>query len=136
MKPQLERMVDMVVDALSGKAKQFYDLEFDFFNEVTSISGKLKPYIKKSKPEKKASRPTVHYQAVRLNICLPRLSQAKIDEEMAKIKVSVGVYLPSNPDGVVVDLDRKSGRPLQSHAKVGHSPLMRGRFHTLNTLQN
>ena len=57
MKPQLERMVDMVVDALSGKAKQFYDLEFDFFNEVTSISGKLKPYIKKSKPEKKASRP-------------------------------------------------------------------------------
>lgn len=46
------------------------------------------------------------------------LIQAKIDEEMAKIKVSVGVYLPSNPDGIVVDLDRKSGRPLQSHAKV------------------
>ena len=37
---------------------------------------------------------------------------------MLKIKLSVGVYLPSNPDGVVVDLDRKSGRPLQSHAKV------------------
>ena len=32
MKPQLERMVDLVVAALSGKAKQFYDLEFDFFN--------------------------------------------------------------------------------------------------------
>jgi len=44
--------------------------------------------------------------------------QAKIDEEMALIKLSVGVYLPSNPDGVVIDLDRKSGRPLQSHAKV------------------
>lgn len=44
--------------------------------------------------------------------------QAKIDEEMAKIKVDVGVYLPSNPDGVVVDIDKKSGRPLQSHAKV------------------
>jgi phosphatidylinositol 4-kinase len=58
MKPQLERMVDMVVAALSGKARQFYDLEFDFFNEVTSISGKLKPYIKKSKPEKKASPET------------------------------------------------------------------------------
>ncbi len=37
---------------------------------------------------------------------------------MAKIKVEVDVYLPSNPDGVVVDIDRKSGRPLQSHAKV------------------
>jgi phosphatidylinositol 4-kinase len=53
MKPQLDRMVDLVVAALSGKARQFYDLEFDFFNEVTSISGKLKPYIKKSKQEKK-----------------------------------------------------------------------------------
>ena len=45
-------------------------------------------------------------------------SQAKIDEEMAKINVEIGVYLPSNPDGIVVDIDKKSGRPLQSHAKV------------------
>lgn len=37
---------------------------------------------------------------------------------MAKITVEVGVYLPSNPDGKVVDIDKKSGRPLQSHAKV------------------
>jgi phosphatidylinositol 4-kinase len=44
--------------------------------------------------------------------------QAKIDEEMAKIHVEVGVYLPSNPDGKVIDIDRKSGRPLQSHAKA------------------
>ncbi|PWN92771.1 hypothetical protein FA10DRAFT_298233 [Acaromyces ingoldii] len=96
MKPTLDRMVDLIVAALSGEAQDFYDREFGFFNEVTSISGKLKPYIKKSKAEKKA----------------------KIDEEMAKIKVDPGVYLPSNPDGVVVDLARKSGRPLQSHAKA------------------
>ncbi|SPO31551.1 related to phosphatidylinositol-4-kinase [Ustilago trichophora] len=96
MKPTLDRMVDNIVNALSGEAQDFYEREFGFFNEVTSISGKLKPYIKKSKPEKKA----------------------KIDEEMAKIKVDPGVYLPSNADGVVVDLDRKSGRPLQSHAKA------------------
>ena len=37
---------------------------------------------------------------------------------MAKIRVDVGVYLPSNPDGKVVDIDKLSGRPLQSHAKV------------------
>lgn len=96
MKPTLDRMTQLIVEALSGEAQDFYDREFGFFNEVTSISGKLKPYIKKSKPEKKA----------------------KIDEEMAQIKVDPGVYLPSNPDGVVVDLDRKSGRPLQSHAKA------------------
>ncbi len=44
--------------------------------------------------------------------------QAKIDEEMVKIKIDQDVYLPSNPDGKVVDIDKKSGRPLQSHAKV------------------
>ncbi|KAF7295444.1 hypothetical protein MIND_01084200 [Mycena indigotica] len=96
MKPALDRMTDEVVASLSGEARAFYDREFGFFNEVTSISGKLKPYIKKTKPEKKA----------------------KIDEEMAKITVDVGVYLPSNPDGIVVDIDKKSGRPLQSHAKA------------------
>ncbi|OCH92135.1 atypical/PIKK/PI4K protein kinase [Obba rivulosa] len=96
MKPILDSMMDIVVSSLSGDARAFYDKEFGFFNEVTSISGKLKPYIKKTKPEKKA----------------------KIDEEMAKIRVEVGVYLPSNPDGKVVDIDKKSGRPLQSHAKA------------------
>ncbi|GAA5971211.1 hypothetical protein JCM21900_000619 [Sporobolomyces salmonicolor] len=96
MKPRLDRVVDMIVESLSGEAQDFYQREFAFFDEVTSISAKLKPYIKASKPEKKA----------------------KIDEEMAKIKVDVGVYLPSNPDGVLVDINRKSGRPLQSHAKA------------------
>lgn len=76
--------------------RQFYEREFAFFDEVTSISGKLKPLIKRSKPEKKQ----------------------KIEEELRKIKVEVGVYLPSNPDGVVIGIDRKSGKPLQSHAKA------------------
>ena len=53
MKPMLDQMTDMVVASLSGSAREFYDREFAFFEEVTSISGKLKPYIKKTKPEKK-----------------------------------------------------------------------------------
>lgn len=53
MKPALDAMTDQIVDSLSGEARDFYDREFGFFNEVTSISGKLKPYIKKTKPEKK-----------------------------------------------------------------------------------
>lgn len=53
MKPHLDKMTELVVGSLSGEARDFYDREFSFFNEVTSISGKLKPYIKKSKPEKK-----------------------------------------------------------------------------------
>jgi phosphatidylinositol 4-kinase len=35
-----------------------------------------------------------------------------------KIKLEVGVYLPTNPDRIVVDIDYNSGRPLQSHAKA------------------
>lgn len=54
MKPMLDRMTDIVIASLSGDAREFYDREFAFVEEVTSISGKLKPFIKKSKPEKKA----------------------------------------------------------------------------------
>jgi phosphatidylinositol 4-kinase len=96
IKPILDRIQDEMTASFSKKDLAYYQLEFGFFNEVTDISGKLKPYIKKSKAEKKL----------------------KIDEEMAKIDVKPGVYLPSNPDGVVVDINRKSGRPLQSHAKA------------------
>jgi len=53
MKPTLDAMTDEVVISLSGEAREFYDREFSFFNEVTSISGKLKPYIKRTRPEKK-----------------------------------------------------------------------------------
>ncbi|KAJ1990389.1 phosphatidylinositol-4- kinase [Dimargaris cristalligena] len=96
LKPTLDRMIDHIVGSLSGENQSFYNREFEFFGKVTDISGKLKPYIKKPKEEKKK----------------------KIDEEMRKIDVDVGVYLPSNPQGVVVDIDYNSGRPLQSHAKA------------------
>ena len=85
-----------MINSFSGADKVFYEREFSFFGEVTDISGKLRPFIKKSKPEKKQ----------------------KIEEELRKITVEVGVYLPSNPDGTVIGIDRKSGKPLQSHAKA------------------
>lgn len=53
MKPALDKMTNLVVKSLSGEARDFYDREFGFFNEVTSISGKLKPFIKRTKIEKK-----------------------------------------------------------------------------------
>ena len=56
MKPQIDRMVEGIVKDLSGEARSFYEREFSFFHEVTSISGKLKPYIKKSKKEKRKEK--------------------------------------------------------------------------------
>jgi len=88
--------MERMIKSFSPVDRGFYEREFSFFDEVTGISGKLRPLIKKSKPEKKQ----------------------KIEEELRKIKVEVGVYLPSNPDGVVIGIDRKSGKPLQSHAKA------------------
>ena len=96
MKPKLDKVMDHLVSSFGGKDKDFYEREFAFFNEVTGVSGKLRPFLKASKPEKKQ----------------------KIEEELRKIKIDPGVYLPSNPDGVVVGIDRSSGKPLQSHAKT------------------
>ncbi|KAK9244453.1 hypothetical protein V1506DRAFT_541337 [Lipomyces tetrasporus] len=96
LKPTLDRVIDTLIDSFDGDDRDFYNREFEFFKEVTSISGKLKPFIRKTKAEKKT----------------------KIDEEIRKIKIAHNVYLPSNPDGYVVAIDRKSGRPLQSHAKA------------------
>jgi len=96
IKPTLDKVRDHMVNSFSEFDRDFYEREFAFFDEVTGISGKLKPLIKASKPEK----------------------AQKIEEELRKIKVEVGVYLPSNPDGVVIGIDRKSGKPLQSHAKA------------------
>jgi len=95
--------MNRMIAAFSEVDRAFYEREFSFFDEVTSISGKLKPFIKRPKPEKKQ----------------------KIEEELRKIKVEVGVYLPSNPDGVVIGIDRKSGKPLQSHAKAPYMATFR-----------
>ncbi|CAM1507129.1 Fc.00g067700.m01.CDS01 [Cosmosporella sp. VM-42] len=103
MKPTLDKVMGKMVDSFAPLDRDFYEREFAFFDEVTDISGKLKPFIKRSKPEKKQ----------------------KIEEELRKIKVEVGVYLPSNPDGVVIGIDRKSGKPLQSHAKAPYMATFR-----------
>lgn len=92
-----------MITSFSNTDKAFYEREFSFFNEITEISGKLRPYIKKTKAEKRQ----------------------KIEEELRKIKVEVGVYLPSNTDGTVIGIDRKSGKPLQSHAKAPYMATFR-----------
>ena len=96
VKPALDKVMNALIASFARADKDFYEREFDFFGKVTGISGTLKPLIKRPKPEKKQ----------------------KIEEELRKIQVEVGVYLPSNPDGIVIGIDRKSGKPLQSHAKA------------------
>ncbi|KAF2084218.1 hypothetical protein K490DRAFT_59798 [Saccharata proteae CBS 121410] len=111
VKPTLDKVMESLESSFGPKDREFYEREFSFFDQVTGISGKLKPFIKKSKPEKKQ----------------------KIEEELRQIKVEVGVYLPSNPDGVVIGIDRKSGKPLQSHAKAPYMATFRIRKDKVET---
>ncbi|KAK4952033.1 Phosphatidylinositol 4-kinase stt4 [Elasticomyces elasticus] len=103
VKPVLDKVTSSLISSFAQEDKVFYEREFDFFAKVTGISGTLKPFIKSPKPEKKQ----------------------KIEEELRKIELDVGVYLPSNPDGVVIGIDRKSGKPLQSHAKAPYMATFR-----------
>jgi len=96
VKPTLDKVMASLESSFSKEDHAFYEREFAFFNEVTGISGTLRSVLHESKEVKKQ----------------------KIEEELRKIKVEVGVYLPSNPDGQVIGIDRKSGKPLQSHAKT------------------
>lgn len=96
VKPTLDKVMGSLESSFSDVDREFYEREFDFFGRVTGISGTLRTILDRPKEEKKQM----------------------IEEELRKIQVDVGVYLPSNPDGVVVGIDRKSGKPLQSHAKT------------------
>ncbi len=109
-KPVFDKVMDAIIASFASEDRGFYVREFDFFDKITGISGTLKPFIKSPKAEKKQ----------------------KIEEELRKIEVQVGVYLPSNPDGVVIGIDRKSGKPLQSHAKAPYMATFRIRKEELD----
>ncbi|KAG1666136.1 Phosphatidylinositol 4-kinase alpha [Nymphon striatum] len=90
----LEAIMNSILSSFSGAARSFYEREFDFFGKITAISGEIRPYPK---------------GAERKQACLKALQ---------RIQVQQGCYLPSNPEAVVMDIDYKSGIPLQSAAKA------------------
>ncbi|KAK9874265.1 hypothetical protein WA026_002618 [Henosepilachna vigintioctopunctata] len=90
----LESLISNIIQNFSGASRLFYEREFDFFEKITSISGEIRPFPKG--PERRRA-------------CLECLS---------RIKVTPGCYLPSNPEAMVLDIDYKSGIPMQSAAKA------------------
>ncbi|XP_075984283.1 phosphatidylinositol 4-kinase III alpha isoform X2 [Anticarsia gemmatalis] len=108
----LEALTKNIVDQLSGPAKAFYEREFDFFSQITNISGIIRPFPK---------------GAERKRACL---------EALKNVKVQPGCYLPSNPDSMVVDIDYKSGTPMQSAAKAPYLARFRVRKYGISEMEH
>lgn len=90
----LDSLINSMINALSGPAKEFYEREFTFFGEVTAISGEIRSFPKGIERE---------------NALLKAIK---------RIKLQQGCYLPSSSESLVTDIDRNVGIPLQSAAKA------------------
>ena len=53
LKDTLERIEKEVIESFDDEDRRYFDQVFGFFNRITSISGALKPYIKRPKAERK-----------------------------------------------------------------------------------
>ncbi|XP_047123411.1 phosphatidylinositol 4-kinase alpha isoform X2 [Hydra vulgaris] len=91
---KLENLINQIKLSLSGPSLDFFKREFDFFEEITKISGEIRPYPKGDERRKACQ------------------------EALKKVSLKPGVYLPSNPEGIVVGIDYNSGIPMQSAAKA------------------
>nr|XP_034827599.1 phosphatidylinositol 4-kinase alpha isoform X3 [Maniola hyperantus] len=107
----LDNLTKSIVGTLSGPAKAFYEREFEFFSQITNISGIIRPYPK---------------GAERKRACL---------EALKSVKVQPGCYLPSNPDSMVIDIDYKSGTPMQSAAKAPYLARFRVRKYGISEME-
>lgn len=90
----LSHLIDSIVNDLSGNALKFYHRQVSFFDDITSISGKIRNFPKGEK---------------RKNALL---------DELKLIKLRKGCYLPWNSEALVLDIDRSFGVALQSAAKA------------------
>jgi hypothetical protein len=90
-----KRMIDRIMRKLRKYQNDFFRTESDFFEEITGISGILKPEM--SKDEKRA---IIKSNLIQINKNIPE-----------------NVYLPTNPSCIVVSIVETSGAPMQSAAK-------------------
>ncbi|KAK4337193.1 hypothetical protein RND71_043292 [Anisodus tanguticus] len=108
----LSHLIDSIVNDLSGNALRFYHRQFSFFDDVTSISGKIRSFPK-GKQRKNA-----------------------LIDELQLIRLRKGCYLPSNSEALVLDIDRDFAVPLQSAAKAPFLSRFKVKTMAFNELEN
>lgn len=97
--PILDRVSATILDNMDADNREHFDLEFDFFAKVTVISGILQPL-----------RDNKDHQAA---VLLDTLSKIEVPRNPV-----FPLYLPSNPESLVVKIDYTSGKAMPSAAKV------------------
>ncbi len=107
----LESLRSAIVDGFDEKARNFYMREFEFFKEVTSVSGKIKVYP------------------------LGQARKVACINALKEVKLRKGCYLPSNPDSMVLEINLSSGQPMQSAAKAPYLATFRVRYLGINKLE-
>eukprot|EP00002_Diphylleia_rotans_P031994 TRINITY_DN6677_c0_g1_i2.p1 TRINITY_DN6677_c0_g1~~TRINITY_DN6677_c0_g1_i2.p1 ORF type:complete len:1668 (+),score=400.29 TRINITY_DN6677_c0_g1_i2:37-5040(+) len=89
----VDRIRNTILQKFSPASREFYQKEIAFFGKITAISGILKPLH----PDKR---------------------KEKISEELRKVEILDGVYLPTNPESTVVGINTENPIPLKSHSRV------------------
>jgi hypothetical protein len=88
-----QRLQRLVVSSLSPRALAYMTLECEYFNAITNISAKLA--LERNKD--------LHNHMIR--------------DEMCKMGMRGGLYLPTDPHRLLIGVDAQSGTPMQSAAK-------------------
>ena len=91
MQEKLDPIAEEIERGFTPEARQFYERVFAFSEKLTNVSAIIKPEEKGMK---------------RKQACLQALRAIGSD-------VPAGVYLPSNPEAIIIDLDPESGAPMQ-----------------------
>ncbi|UJR22456.1 hypothetical protein I4U23_025514 [Adineta vaga] len=103
MRVKLNPIADQIQAALTTDAKDFYERVFEFSDRLTNVSDIIKVYPKGKE---------------RKDACLDALKALGSE-------VKTGVYLPSNPEAIVISLSPESGAPMQSAAKAPYRATFR-----------
>ncbi|CAF3629224.1 unnamed protein product, partial [Didymodactylos carnosus] len=103
MKAKLEPIAKQIELDFTSDARRFYERVFDFSNKLTKVSDIIKDFPKGNS---------------RKDVCIRELK--KIGTEAPE-----GVYLPSNPEAIIISLLPESGAPMQSAAKAPYRATFR-----------
>lgn len=115
MQAKLEPIARQIEIDFTKDAKNFYERVFAFSDRLTKVSDTIKIYPKgnERKEGKFASTKWLLDSGLKLNSFFSFLSACLKELKALGSEVPPGVYLPSNPEAIVISLIPESGAPMQ-----------------------